>query len=141
MRVFSRSTSADDELEDVARFFAGYDDYTVLIADDHVAGHHDRVAARDREIHFAGTILVASTGAHGATESGEAECGDAVHVANRAVDDYATELRADGRAAHELTEYGARRIAVRVDDDDVAGLRDFERLVDHEVVGRAAHRP
>jgi hypothetical protein len=55
-------------------------------------------------------------------------------VADGTVDDDAAERRADGRAAHELTEDGARGVAVRAHDDDVAGLCDLERLVDHQVV-------
>ena len=70
--------------------------------------------------------------------AGNAEPTDPLDIAHRAVDDDAAELRRGRRVAHELAEHRARRIAAGADDDNLAGLRDLQRLVHHEIVGGPA---
>src|SRR6476660_5622009 len=104
---------------------ARHDGDAIAVADDDVARHDDRAAAADRHVDLAGTVLVAATGANGPAKGGKAERREPVDVANGAVDDDSAEASGDGGVAHQLTEDGARRVAARVDDDDVARRRDL----------------
>src|SRR5437763_8574906 len=118
-----------------------YDSDAVVVADDNVARHDDRAAARDRNVDLTRTILVAAPRTHGAAERGEAQVRDPFDVANRAIDHDAAELLGRGRAAHQVPEDRCGRASERVHDDDVTWLRDVECLVNHEIVrGTAEYR-
>ena len=67
----------------------------------------------------------------------QAERADRLGVAHRAVDDDGDDADRDGLLAHDLAHQRAVQVALAVDDDDVARLRDRERGVDHQVVAGA----
>src|ERR1035437_9905217 len=130
-----------DELDDRGGALARDHRDAVGVAHDDVAGAHDRAATTDGDVDLAGAILVAAAGAHAAAERGHAEPRDPHVHANGAVHDDAAELRGCRGVAHELAEYGARRVSAGAHDHDVAGSGELQRLVHHEIVrGPALHR-
>src|SRR5690349_1339002 len=111
-----------------------HDRHAIAVANDDVAGGDDNAAAAHGHVDLARTILVAAAGAHASAVHGEAQGGDAVHVADSAIDHETAQLRGDRRSAHELTEDRARRVAAGTHDNDVAGPCQLQRLVNHQIV-------
>ena len=66
----------------------------------------------------------------------EAERLDLGQVAHVAVDDEAGDAAMLRLGADEVAQSGVHARAAGVDDDDVTRLRDVQRLVHHEIVGR-----
>jgi hypothetical protein len=124
----------ENELQD--RFRLGLRDNhdAVSIPDHDITRHYHGVAAGDRHVDLAGTVLVARTGANRPAEGWETQTGERLDITDRTVHYQSAKPGGDGGISHQLAKYRAARVSTGIDQDDVSGSCDFHGFVNHEVV-------
>ena len=108
-------------------------DDTHQVRHDEIAGIDDHAAAGDRDVDrklllAARKHRVRATRRDGAGPDRPADIFKLVGVAASTVDDHAADAAVLGKAAHQPAADGCVRVAPGIDDDDIAGLRHFQRL-------------
>src|SRR3954454_24368724 len=108
----------------------------------------DHAANRDRDVCFAGPVLVRATMNGGPGEHGEVGAGECARISDRAVDHEPSRAAVLGNLSNDLADERPACIATAVDHENVPRTEQVERLVDRAIVaccgadreGRARHR-
>jgi hypothetical protein len=126
------------ELEHERRLLALDDRDAVGIADHEVARVHGHAADRDRVVDASRHVLGGAVRVGADRVDGIAHLHDLLAVAHRGVDHDAGDAELHAGVHHDRAHQRAGGVALAVDDEDVARLRDLHRGVDHQVVAGAA---
>src|SRR3954469_267927 len=109
----------------------------------------DHAADRDRDVWFAGPVLVRAAMNGGPSEHGEAGAGECARIPDRAIDHEPGGAAVLGNLSNDFADQRPACIATAVDHENVPRRKQLERLVDRAIVacrspdreGRARHRP
>ncbi|HWD05453.1 MAG TPA: hypothetical protein VG674_23695 [Amycolatopsis sp.] len=113
------------------------DQHAVLVTDHQISPVHDHAVDRDRYADLAGAVFVRPTVGVSARETGKGSCSERRDIADRAVDDEASDTPDYRLNHHDLADQGPIERTFAVDDDDITGPAEVDRLVDHQIVARS----
>jgi hypothetical protein len=116
----------------------GHAQQAVGVADDQVAGMDHHAVDGDRHVDLAGAVLVGAAVRDAGGIEREGAGGRSRRVADCAVEHEAGDAALDRGGGHQFAEQRVGQVAAGVHHDHVARLRHRHRLVDHQVVARAA---
>jgi hypothetical protein len=131
----------DQSFEQFCGDLLGDDHHAGRIRDDQIARVHHHAAAADRVIDLSGAAMKRPNRRSPAREDREIELLNRRQVAHQPVDHKTRDAAMLSLGRDQIAEDGIHVRPARVNHDYVAGLRNIQRLVHHQVVaGKALDR-